>query len=149
MQPSTLTKAIKTSSKCWCGATLGRSRQCPRVDQHNALQLLKDVRTTCNCTARYGLPKTCGELRKRPLKSWCRCVCHSKEVRDVLFIEAEANSRPRCFLADGETHEQCTRGPSHRGGCLGATGRTLRHLRHVNAVNHGNTTSATPKTNQP
>lgn len=140
--PTTLTKAIETASKCWCGATLGRSRQCPRVDQHSALKLLQDVRKPCKCAVRHGLPQACATQRGKSPKSLCRCVCHTKDVRDVLVIEAEANSRPRCFLADGETHEQCTREPSHRGGCIGATGRQLGRLRRVQPI-------AQPPTNQP
>ena len=144
---TTLTKTIETASKCWCGAHFGKNRQCPRVGQHDALRLLQGVRQQCNCAVRHGLPKTCGKRRDKPLKSWCRCVCHGKDVRDVLVIEAEARSRPRCCLADGETDEQCVRQPSHKGECIGATGRTLGHLRHINAVNQGNAPSTAPTTN--
>lgn len=133
---SNLTKAIETASKCWCGAPLDRSRQCPRIEQHDALRLLQDVRKPCKCELRHGLPQKCASQRGKSPKSLCRCVCHTKDVRDVLFIEAEANTRPRCFLADGETHEQCTREPSHKDGYIGATGRPLERLRRAVVINH-------------
>lgn len=94
---------------------------------NNATELLAATRAPCTCPARHAGPRDC--MRAQGLKFDCRCGCHKKAVRSVLAIEAEANSRPRCVMVDGETEEQCVREPSHRGGCVGATGRTLGRLR--------------------